>query len=154
MLVGALAGHSNPLQPLAGFGAPQQGAAVKHLEFARIKTVADLDRALEAARTAGRPVMLDFYADWCVSCKEMERYTFTDPGVQAEFSRAVLLQADVTANDEDDQALLRRFGILGPPSIVFFGPDGAERPDHRVVGFEPADEFRAHLAQAFGAAGS
>jgi thiol:disulfide interchange protein DsbD len=94
--------------------------------------------------------MLDFYADWCVSCKEMERYTFTDPGVQAELARAVLLQADVTANDEADRALLQRFGILGPPTIVFFGADGLERHEYRVVGFKPAEEFRAHLAQAFG----
>jgi thioredoxin:protein disulfide reductase len=150
MLVGALSGRSDPLQPLAGFGAPQQGAAVTHLEFTRIKTVADLDRALEAAKTAGRPVMLDFYADWCVSCKEMEHRTFTDPGVQAALQRATLLQADVTANDEADQALLQRFGILGPPTIVFFGTDGMERTDYRVVGFKPADEFRVHVTQAFG----
>ena len=94
--------------------------------------------------------MLDFYADWCVSCKEMEDQTFTDPGVQAELARAALLQADVTANDEADQALLQRFGILGPPTIVFFGADGAERKDFRVVGFQPADEFRSHVAKAFG----
>ena len=150
MLVGALAGHSNPLQPLAGFGSPQQGAPAKHLAFTRIKTVADLDRELEAARAAGRPAMLDFYADWCVSCKEMEHRTFTDPGVQDALAKATLLQADVTANDEADQALLQRFGILGPPTIVFFGPDGAERTDYRVVGFKPADEFRAHVTKAFG----
>ena len=150
MLVGALSGRSNPLQPLAGFGAPQQTAAANQLAFTRIKTVADLDRALESAKAAGRPVMLDFYADWCVSCKEMEHRTFTDPGVQAALARATLLQADVTANDEADQALLQRFGILGPPTIVFFGPDGAERTDYRVVGFKPADEFRAHVTKAFG----
>jgi thiol:disulfide interchange protein DsbD len=150
MLVGALAGHSNPLQPLAGFGAPQQTVAANQLAFTRIKTVADLDRALAAAKAAGRPVMLDFYADWCVSCKEMEHLTFTDPGVQAALARATLLQADVTANDDADQALLQRFGILGPPTIVFFGPDGAERTDYRVVGFKPADEFRAHVTRAFG----
>ena len=150
MLVGALAGHSNPLQPLAGFGSPQQGAPAKHLAFTRIKTVADLDRELEAARAAGRPAMLDFYADWCVSCKEMEHRTFTDPGVQGALAKTTLLQADVTANDEADQALLQRFGILGPPTIVFFGPDGAERTDYRVVGFKPADEFRAHVTKAFG----
>jgi thiol:disulfide interchange protein DsbD len=150
MLVGALAGHSNPLQPLAGFGAARDGASAKHLEFTRIKTVADLDRALEAAKAAGRPVMLDFYADWCVSCKEMEHLTFTDPGVQAALAPATTLQADVTANDEADQALLQRFGILGPPTIVFFGPEGAERTDYRVVGFKAADEFRAHVTKAFG----
>jgi thiol:disulfide interchange protein DsbD len=95
--------------------------------------------------------MLDFYADWCVSCKEMEHYTFPDAGVQAEFSRAVLLQADVTVNDAEDQALLHHFGILGPPSILFFDARGRERRELRVVGFKPADEFRAHLRRAFAA---
>jgi thiol:disulfide interchange protein DsbD len=150
MLAGALAGGSNPLQPLAGLGSSKQAEKGAHLQLARIKTVQDFDRALGEAKAAGRPLMLDFYADWCVSCKEMEHRTFTDPRVQAELARAVLLQADVTANDEADQALLQRFGILGPPTIVFYGADGLERPDYRVVGFKPADEFRAHVAQAFG----
>ena len=149
MLVGALAGRSDPLQPLAGFGAPAGIPAGARLDLKRIKTVADFDRALAEARAAGRPLMLDFYADWCVSCKEMEERTFTDKGVQAELSRVVLLQADVTANDDDDQALLQRFGILGPPTIVFFGADGVERADYRVVGFKPAGDFRSHVAQAF-----
>ncbi|HVN43310.1 MAG TPA: protein-disulfide reductase DsbD, partial [Steroidobacteraceae bacterium] len=155
MLVGALSGHSDPLQPLAGSG--HDGSATARetpAGFRRIKSTDDLDRAIAAARAAGRPVMLDFYADWCVSCKEMEKLTFPDAGVRAELARAVLLQADVTANDEVDQALLHRFGILGPPTIVFFGVDGAERPEYRVVGFKPAKEFRAHLAQAFGRASS
>ena len=152
MLIGALAGRSDPLQPLAGLGAGGERAAGEHVSFTRVKTVAELEQQLAAASAAGRPVMLDFYADWCVSCKEMERYTFTDPGVQAEFARALLLQADVTANDDADQALLKHFGILGPPTIVFFGADGRERSEYRIVGFKPADEFRAHLAGAFGVA--
>jgi thiol:disulfide interchange protein DsbD len=152
MLAGALAGGSNPLQPLAGLGSTKQAGAMQHLQFTRIKTVQDFDRALAEAKAAGRPLMLDFYADWCVSCKEMEHRTFTDPSVQAELAPAVLLQADVTANDHADQALLHRFGILGPPTIVFYGADGTERTDYRVVGFKPADEFRAHVAQAFGGA--
>jgi thiol:disulfide interchange protein DsbD len=151
MLIGALAGRSDPLQPLAGLGAGgAAGPAVAHAEFTRIKTLADLERELQAAQAAGQPVMLDFYADWCVSCKEMERYTFTDAGVQAEFARARLLQADVTANDAEDQALLQQFGILGPPTILFFDTAGRERQEFRVVGFKPADEFRTHVAQAFG----
>ena len=150
MLVGALAGRSDPLQPLAGLGAGSSTPGPAHLAFTRIKTVADLEREVAVARAAGRPVMLDFYADWCVSCKEMERYTFTDAGVQGALAAAVLIQADVTANDADDQALLRHFGILGPPTIVFFGTDGQERRDYRVVGFQPAGEFREHVAQAFG----
>jgi thioredoxin:protein disulfide reductase len=152
MLIGALAGRSDPLQPLAGVTSATRGAEVSHVAFKRIKTVAELEQQVAAASAAGRPVMLDFYADWCVSCKEMERYTFTDAGVQAEFARASLLQADVTANDAADQALLQRFGILGPPTIVFFGADGRERSEYRIVGFKPAGEFRAHIAQAFGVA--
>jgi thiol:disulfide interchange protein DsbD len=149
MLVGALSGHSDPFQPLAGLGRGGPGTAAAHLEFSRIKTVADLEREVEAASAAGQPVMLDFYADWCVSCIEMEKLTFTDPGVQAELGRARLLQADVTANDAEDQALLRHFGILGPPTIVFFDAQGRERPEFRVVGFKKSDEFRGHVAQAF-----
>jgi len=152
MLVGALAGRSDPLQPLAGIGGGgHHAAAGAHVEFTRIKSVADLEREVAAASAAGRPVMLDFYADWCVSCIDMERFTFTDPGVQAEFARARLLQADVTANDAEDQALLQHFGILGPPSIVFFDASGRERPEFRVVGFKKAEDFRPHIAQAFGA---
>jgi thiol:disulfide interchange protein DsbD len=154
MLIGALSGRGDPLQPLAGLGAKGAAPAQEHLAFQRIKTVGDFERALAAARSAGRPVMLDFYADWCVSCKEMERFTFTDPGVQERLAPAVLLQADVTANDADDQALLRHFGILGPPTIVFFGADGTERAAYRVVGFKPAEEFRDHVAQALGGSGA
>jgi thiol:disulfide interchange protein DsbD len=151
LLVGALAGREDPLRPFAGLGAGGgTGAAVEsHLAFQRIKSVEDLERAVAAASAAGRPVMLDFYADWCVSCIEMERYTFTDAGVQSRLANAVLLQADVTANDAVDQALLQRFGILGPPSILFFGTDGRERANYRVVGFKPAAEFSSHVAEAF-----
>ena len=92
--------------------------------------------------------MLDFYADWCVSCKEMEKYTFTDAGVQAALGNAVLLQADVTANNDDDQALLARFGIFGPPTIAFFTPEGVERKNFRLVGFTPAERFREHVVRS------
>jgi thiol:disulfide interchange protein DsbD len=149
LLIGAASGSRDPLQPLdnlrVGAGAAQEG----ELRFQRIKTVADLEAAVAGAAAAGRPVMLDFYADWCVSCKEMEKYTFTDPGVQAALANAVLLQADVTANDADDQTLLRRFQIFGPPTIAFFGADGVERKDFRLVGFAPADRFRDHVQAAF-----
>ena len=87
--------------------------------------------------------MLDFYADWCVSCKEMEQYTFTDPAVQRGTAGTVLLRANVTANDADDQALLKRFGIFGPPTIAFYGADGQERAQYRVVGYMKADAFAA-----------
>jgi thiol:disulfide interchange protein DsbD len=158
MLVGALSGRSDPLQPLAGFGAPPSGAGAASAEhglaFKRIKSVDDFERELAGATAAGQPVMFDFYADWCVSCKEMEKYTFTESAVQRELANARLLQADVTANDDLDQALMRRFGILGPPSILFFGPDGAERPAYRVVGFKRAEEFAPHVRAAFGLEGS
>jgi thioredoxin:protein disulfide reductase len=154
LLIGALAGRSDPLQPLAGLGSLVQGgtsdgAAHGGVAFTRIKSVADFDSQLAAAQAAGRPVMLDFYADWCVSCKEMEKYTFTDAAVQQALAPAVLLQADVTANDAIDQELLQRFGILGPPTIVFFGMDGAERPEYRIVGFKGAADFAPHVARAF-----
>jgi len=93
-------------------------------------------------------VMLDFYADWCVSCKEMEHNTFTVAEVQAALSNTVLLQADVTANDDDDQALLKHFGIFGPPTIAFYGTDGEEKRNFRVVGFMKAAEFAAVVRQA------
>ncbi len=155
MLVGALAGRSDPLQPLAGVTIPRAtddrgGASHAGLAFERIKSLADFERATGAARAAGQPVMFDFYADWCVACKEMEKYTFTDPAVQQALAGALLLQADVTANDQTDQALMQRFGILGPPSILFFGGDGGERPAYRVVGFKRADEFASHVRAAFG----
>jgi thiol:disulfide interchange protein DsbD len=154
MLVGALAGRSDPLQPLAGvLGSSSRTAATgaEHAgaHFKRIKSVTDLQTEIAAAQAAGQTVMLDFYADWCASCKEMEKYTFTDPEVQTALRQTVLLQADVTANDEADQALLQKFGILGPPSILFFGRDGLEKPDYRVVGFKPAPEFQAHVSRAF-----
>ncbi|KXX64692.1 protein-disulfide reductase DsbD [Marichromatium gracile] len=147
MLIGAAAGGKDTLQPLRGLGIG--GGEAAHAEFTRIKTVADLDRELAAASAQGRPVMLDFYADWCVACKEMERYTFSDPAVIAELDRFVLLQADVTANDAADQALMQgRFGIPGPPAMLFFGTDGAERSGFRLVGFTPAEAFADHLRRA------
>lgn len=152
LLVGATSGSSDPLQPLdrvragvmGGAGREQQG-----LTFRTIKTIGDLEREVAAASAAGKPVMLDFYADWCVSCKEMEKFTFPDPGVQAALANAVLLKADVTKNDAQDQALLKRFEIFGPPTIAFFGADGIERKNFRLVGFTPAETFREHVRAAF-----
>ena len=151
MLLGALTGGGNPLRPLAtvDFGNATV-AESRRLEFRRIKTVGDLDRELAAAAAEGRTTMLDFYADWCVSCKEMEEYTFTDPAVQSALANTSLLQADVTANDAEDQELLARFGVFGPPTIVFFGPDGRQRQGFEVVGFMAAAPFVDHLELAFG----
>jgi thiol:disulfide interchange protein DsbD len=152
LLIGAASGSHDPLQPLSHLGSNGNGAASvaeAGLKFQRIKSAADLDSQVAAAAAAGRPVMLDFYADWCTSCKEMEKYTFTDPAVQAALGNAVLLQADVTANDAQDQELLKRFEIFGPPTIAFFGADGVERRNFRLVGFAPAERFREHVAAAF-----
>ena len=145
LLVGAGFGGKDPLRPFEGtrFGA----ATPQALVFTRIHSVAELDRELAAAQAAGRRVMVDFSAEWCVSCKEMEKYTFRDPAVQAALAPYVLLQADVTANSAEDQALLQRFAIFGPPTTAFFGPEGRERTDFRLVGFVAAEPFRAHLAR-------
>ncbi len=148
LLVGAMSGGRDVLQPLAGLraGAGADEAPASHLAFDRIKTVAELDGRIGAA--GGRPVMLDFYADWCVSCKEMERFTFTDERVKARLKDVVLLQADVTANNADDKALLKRFGLFGPPGIIFFDMLGAEVGHGRVIGFQPADKFLASVNTA------
>ncbi len=140
MLIGAAAGGRDTVQPLRGISgfAVGGGAEAPHLQFKRIKSVADLQREVTTASAAGKPVMLDFYADWCVSCKEMERYTFSDPEVITALGDFVLLQADVTANDDIDQALIHgHFGLPGPPSIMFYGRDGKERKNRRVVDFMP-----------------
>jgi thiol:disulfide interchange protein DsbD len=159
LLVGLAAGSADPVRPLAVLagrvGAPDQstgtGAATSltaghavnatdALTFEPVRSTAVLDDALKAA---GRPAMLDFYADWCVSCKEMERITFGDPRVRARLAQLQLMRADVTANNADDQALLKRFALFGPPGIVFFDRDGKEIT--RVVGYESADAFLRSL---------
>ena len=113
--------------------------------WTRVASVADLDQRLASA---GRPVMLDFYADWCVSCKEMEKLTFSDPRVRAEFDRMLLLQADVTAANDKDRALLKRFSLFGPPGIIFFDAQGREIPGLRVIGYQPPERFLKTLAAA------
>jgi len=153
LVIGAATGASNPLQPLEAVrvGGGAQVSAHDELPFQRIKTVADLDREIELASQQGKSVMLDFYADWCVSCKEMEAWTFTDADVQQALSGTVWLQADVTVNDADDKALLDRFGVFGPPTIIFFGPDGQQRHGYEVVGYMKAGAFVEHVRKAFAA---
>jgi thiol:disulfide interchange protein DsbD len=140
-VAGGASGSKDPLAPLSHLRA---GAASEHVTFQRIRSVAELDQAL--SRNAGKIAMLDFYADWCISCKEMERFTFSDPQVREKLSSMLLLQADVTANNADDKALLRRFGLFGPPGIIFFDRAGHEVP-LRVIGYQNAEKFRQSLAQ-------
>jgi thiol:disulfide interchange protein DsbD len=145
LVVGALSGSRDPLQPLAGLRADAEGARGPEVRFERVASVAELDARLKAA---SRPVMLDFYADWCVSCKEMEAFTFSDPKVRAALAGMTLLQADVTANSPSDRELLKRFRLFGPPGIVFFDASGREIQGLRVIGFQGADRFLETLALA------
>jgi len=145
-LVGAFSGGRDILQPLSGLRVTAAESGPSATPFVRVDNAAELDDRIRAA--AGRPVMLDFYADWCISCKEMERYTFSDERVKARFRDMVLLQADVTANKADHIALLRRFRLFGPPGIVFFDREGREIQGLRVIGFLPADRFVPALDQA------
>ncbi|MEM9323107.1 MAG: protein-disulfide reductase DsbD [Pseudomonadota bacterium] len=157
LFIGGLAGGKDPLQPFKGSVLAQTGGGAvesRELEFVKIKTVEDLDRAVADASANGKAVMLDFYADWCASCKEMEKYTFTDAEVNDVLANSLLLKADVTANDDADKALMQRFGIVGPPSIIFFGPDGQERPGYQVVGYMKAPKFATHVRQAIAVGGA
>jgi thiol:disulfide interchange protein DsbD len=154
ILLGMLAGSRNLLQPLDVFkggavGGVAMAAEQKGLAFEKVKDVAELDARLAAAKADGRAVMLDFYADWCVSCKEMETFTFTDARVQARLADVVLLKADVTANTEADKALLKRFSLFGPPGLIFWTAAG-EQSGYKVIGFEKADKFLASIDSALG----
>jgi thioredoxin:protein disulfide reductase len=144
LLVGLAAGSTDPLRPLAVLaargGSQAASAQSEGPPFAPVRSSAELDNAVKAA---AKPAMLDFYADWCVSCKEMEKLTFSDARVQARLAQLNLLRADVTANNADDQALLKRFRLFGPPGIIFFDAQGNEVA--RVVGYESADTFLKSL---------
>ena len=141
LMVGALSGHRDILQPLAGLRGAER-AAQRHLAFEPVNSLADLDARLLAAH--GRPVVLDFWAEWCVSCKEMDAFTFSDERVQAQLNDALLLRADVTANLAEHRALLARFGLFGPPGIVFFDRAGQELA-MRVIGYQAPEQFLASL---------
>jgi thiol:disulfide interchange protein DsbD len=138
-MAGAASGGSDPLQPLAHLAGRVGGQdASSPLRFERIGSVEALNAAL---RSAGRPVMLDFYADWCVSCKEMDRFTFADPAVQRRLAGALLLRADVTANNDADRALLKHFALFGPPGTLFFDAQGREIIQARVIGYQNSERF-------------
>lgn len=144
LLVGTLAGGRDPLHPLAGL-AGAGATAADPIPFVRVSSTAELGQQL---RAPGRPVMLDFYADWCVSCKEMENFTFRDPRVRAKLGDMLLLRADVTANTAQDKALLKRFSLFGPPGIIFFDASGREIRGLRVVGYQDAAHFLQTLERA------
>jgi thiol:disulfide interchange protein DsbD len=147
ILIGLAAGTTNPLQPLKGIALNTTGKQTnKPLHFKQINSLADLQQALQSAQQQGKPVMLDFYADWCISCKEMEAYTFSKPAVQQQLARFVLLQANVTANNAEHQALLKSFNIFGPPAILFFNSNQQEQEEARVLGYQDAGTFMHHLS--------
>lgn len=148
LIIGALGGSQSLLQPLKGIiGAAKNPGVEQHLAFRPIKGVSGLQQALSEAKLNRQPVMLDFYADWCVSCKEMEAFTFPDPAVREALASFMLIQADVTANDADDKALLKQLGLFGPPAIIFYDLESEEISGHRVVGYMKAEDFLGHLKQ-------
>jgi len=140
-LVSVATGGRDALAPLSHLAS--KGEASAAVKFVRIKSSAELDAAL--AQNSGKPAMLDFYADWCVSCKEMERFTFADARVREQLSQILLLQIDVTANNADDRAMLKRFELFGPPGIILFDRQGRELAAKRVIGFQSAEQFLQSL---------
>ena len=154
VMVGVAGGGGDLFRPLEGVALVSGERSGSELEFRQVKGIDGLTAELEPATARGQVVMFDFYADWCVSCKEMERFTFRDPAVRAALSKVLLLQTDVTANDAPDRALLAEFGLFGPPAILFFGPDGRERRELRVVGFMNAGDFHRVVERAVAPAGS
>jgi thiol:disulfide interchange protein DsbD len=152
LMVGSATGSGGLWQPLKGLSLGQSGVAnaavggAVNLQFNPVKTLAELQQAVKDGK--GQPVMVDFYADWCVTCKEMEKYTFSAPAVQALLRNAILVKADVTKTTEESKALLKQFQIVGPPAILFFNKDGEELRQFRQVGFMPAEAFAGHLSKA------
>jgi len=152
LVLGAVSGGDSLLTPLKGIASSGGGsshAQESHLQFKQIKGIDGLNKALAEAKAQNKTVMLDFYADWCVSCKEMETLTFADPAVKAALANTVLLQADVTPNDELDKTLYKHFKIVGPPAIIFYNAQGEEMKSYRVVGYMKADKFSQHIKQVF-----
>lgn len=157
LLVGSLSGAKSALQPFSGIASSfatnnksanqfqNASSLVSTLAFTRISNIAELDKIL--AETNGKPIMLDFYADWCVACKELEQLTFRDANIQQLLKNTTLLQVDVTANSEDDKALLKRFALFGPPGIVFFDGNGKTMSSVKTIGFQNAERFSATLAK-------
>ena len=145
-IVGAASGGRDVLRPLERLASGTDASDSGSLAWRRVESVDQLDEALASAN--GKPVLLDFYADWCVSCKEMDRFTFSDSRIANKLAGMQLLRADVTAGHAEDKALLKRFGLYGPPATLFFDGHGGEVPGTRVIGFEAADQFLTSLTRA------
>ena len=139
MIIGAASGAKSPWQPLAGLSAQKSNPTSATLNFKRIHSINELEASLQQAK--GKRVMLDFYADWCVSCKELEQFTFADAGVKRALENVVLIQADVTDNSPEEIALLNRFKLFGPPGIIFFNKTGQEIAPLKVIGYQPPEDF-------------
>lgn len=146
-IIGAAFGSENWVKPLQGIRTVGAESTGRHVVFNRIKSLEDLDTAVALANQTGKPAMLDFFADWCVECVRMERNTFGEPEIQALFEQIQPLQADVTQNDETDQALMSAYDVIGPPAILFFDRHGKELQEFRLVGYFAADEFSEHLGR-------
>jgi thiol:disulfide interchange protein DsbD len=144
-VIGAATGGEDWMKPLKTLRSGGQAAPAEHVVFDRIKSLDDLQKAVAQANQTGKPAMLDFYADWCVECVRMERATFGEPEIQTLFGQIQPLQADVTENDDTDHALMTKYGVIGPPAILFFDRHGKELPGFRLVGFFEAEEFAQHL---------
>ena len=146
LILGAASGGSSLLKPLSTFNLDQTSVAKKSaLAFQKINNLSDLEEALAGAKKNHQTVMLDFYADWCISCKEMDAFTFSDPQVQQALSDMLLLQIDVTANNDNDREFLKQFSLIGPPAILFFDEQAKELTQHRVIGYMPSHDFLNNL---------
>ena len=149
-LVGVAGGGKDTVKPLSGIiGSGQHAAATQHAAFTRIKTIADLDRELAAAKAAGKPVMLDFYADWCAYCKVMEKKVFPHPDVVAALEGVVLLQADITVQDDEDKALSKHLNMSAPPMLYFWDKEGNDLRDRRLTGSVTAEQLANHVKAIF-----
>jgi len=150
-IIGAASGGEDWMRPLKQVRVTGSAGSVEHVNFQKVKSLEDLEVAVNRANQSGKPAMLDFYADWCIECVRMERNTFGEPEIQALFKQIQPLQADVTQNDKTDQALMQKYDIIGPPAILFFDSQGREMLDYRLVGYFEPVEFSEHIEMVLGA---